>query len=68
VFNAPSLDVYPDRPLTDIENFDSLKRIELMVSLESAFNVRFNASEFAQTNQISTLVDLITTKLRNRQP
>ena len=53
--------------LLDIENFDSLKRIELMVSVESAFRVRLKSSEMSKVEHVSTLIELLRAKLGDQK-
>ena len=43
----------------DIEDWDSLMHVTLMVSVESAFGMRFSSSEVASFKTVGELLDLI---------
>lgn len=47
----------------DVEGWDSLANIRLMVSIEQAFNIRFSAAEIARLDKVGTLALLIQKKL-----
>ena len=48
-----------DTTAADIEDWDSLMHVTLMVSLESSFGIRFSSSEVASFKNIGELLDLI---------
>jgi acyl carrier protein len=50
----------------DIEGWDSLTHVNLMVSAEQAFGIKFKTSEMAQLTNVGELVNVITHKLVNR--
>ncbi len=43
----------------DIEAWDSLMHVTVMVSLESSFSIRFSSSEVASFKNVGGLLDLI---------
>lgn len=47
---------------SDIENWDSLTNINIIISLESAFKVKFALGEIQELKNISGIVDLIIEK------
>ncbi|MGD2114967.1 MAG: phosphopantetheine-binding protein [Acidobacteriota bacterium] len=63
VFNSPGMELHPDQALSTMEDCDSLKRLELIVSVESAFQVRFTTAEAAELDEISGFLDLLRSKL-----
>ena len=66
-------DVFDDEELTisevttapDVEGWDSLTNIRIMVSIESAFGVRFTAAEISNLKDVGTLAELVLRKRAN---
>ena len=46
----------------DIEEWDSLSHIQLMIAIEKAFEIRFNTGEIAHLVNVGEMVDLIVRK------
>jgi acyl carrier protein len=63
VFDDETLTIAPETSARDIEDWDSLSHVRLMVALESAFGVRIKASEAAKLENVGQLADLIERKL-----
>jgi acyl carrier protein len=63
VFDDDTLVLTPETTARDVEGWDSLAHIRLMVAIESAFGVRIKASEAAKLNNVGDLADLIDRKL-----
>jgi acyl carrier protein len=63
VFDDDTLVIMPAMTAKDVEGWDSLSHIRLMVAIESAFGVRIRASEAAKLNNVAELADLIERKL-----
>lgn len=63
VFDDDTLVIMPATTARDVEGWDSLSHIRLMVAIESAFGVRIRASEAAKLNNVAELADLIERKL-----
>lgn len=47
----------------DVEEWDSLSHIQLIVAVEKAFGIRFTSSEILSWNNIGEMVDSIASKL-----
>ena len=47
----------------DVEGWDSMNHINILVAVESSFGVRFDASEINSLSNVGVLVDLLTAKL-----
>ena len=45
VFDDDELEATPDLTASDVEGWDSLKHIRLVLSVEKAFHISFSASE-----------------------
>jgi acyl carrier protein len=63
VFDDDTLVIEPATTAKDVEGWDSLSHIRLMVAIESAFGVRIRASEAAKLNNVGELADLVERKL-----
>ncbi len=49
----------------DVEGWDSLANIRIMVSIEKAFNVRFTAAEISDLKNVGALAELVLKKQAN---
>ena len=49
--------------MEDIENWDSLANVRIIVDTEAAFNVRFETDDLATIDSVDALVSLIEKKL-----
>lgn len=47
----------------DIEEWDSLANIQLIVGVEKQFNIHFTSSEVEELNSVGNLINAIKTKL-----
>jgi acyl carrier protein len=64
VFDEEHLEISRKTCADDIEDWDSLAQINLVVAAEKLFDVKFNLSELAQLNDVGDMMDLIASKLR----
>jgi acyl carrier protein len=64
-FDDESIDVTRDTTADDIDAWDSLSNVELMLALEKRFGVRFYTGEIARMKNVGELVDTIETHLHN---
>lgn len=63
-FDDRGLDVTRDTTADDVEAWDSLSNVELMLALERKFGVRFYTGEIAGMRNVGELVDTIEKHLR----
>ena len=62
VFDDEELEVSPTTTAADIEGWDSLMHVRLVLSVEKAFQMRFSSSEVAVLKRVGDLVGLIVLK------
>jgi acyl carrier protein len=67
VFNDESLVLRPDLTAADVENWDSLSHIDLIVAIERGFRIKFTTREVTLLKNVGELVDLIRQKQVTRQ-
>jgi acyl carrier protein len=59
VFGDDSLHISRATTAADIEGWDSVMHVTLIVRVEKAFGIRFSSSEVAALQNVGELVDLI---------
>lgn len=59
VFDEESLELRPDLTARDVDGWDSLTHIRLMLSVERAFKVKFSTSEIGKLANVGDLVTLL---------
>jgi acyl carrier protein len=62
VFDNPDLLVEDSTTADDVEGWDSLTHIDLIVALERAFRVKFTTGEVGKLSNVGDLVSLIRSK------
>ncbi|MFG0250564.1 MAG: acyl carrier protein [Phycisphaeraceae bacterium JB051] len=62
VFDDDEIELEADTTAEDVDAWDSLMHVTLMLNLEKAFGIRFASSEVAGLKNIGELVALIDTK------
>jgi acyl carrier protein len=62
VFDDESLSVRPETTAADVEGWDSLMHVRLIIAIEKAFRVRFSSSEVASLKDVGGLIGLLQTK------
>ena len=59
MFDDDSINVTPELSAKDVDGWDSLTHIRLMLSVEKAFKVKFTTSEIGNLKNVGDLVALI---------
>ena len=59
VFDDESIVVKPETTADDIEDWDSLEHINLVVAIENCFNIKFNMNEVTTMKNVGEMVDII---------
>ena len=63
VFNAPGLTLHERMTAHEVKGWDSLKHVELMLSVETAFGIRFKTAEMASLENVGALLAKLRQKL-----
>jgi acyl carrier protein len=62
VFDDDSIVVRPELSADDVDGWDSLTHIRLILTVEKAFQVKFSASEIGKLKNVGGLAELIRSK------
>jgi acyl carrier protein len=62
VFNNDALAVTHETTARDVDGWDSLMHVTLILAVEKRFGVRFTSSEVAALNNVGALTELIDSK------
>ncbi|MEA4804370.1 acyl carrier protein [Acetobacterium wieringae] len=65
VFDDENLNISEDTNSEDIEDWDSLEHINLIVAMETVFKLKFNITEVAELKNVGEMIDLIEYKIMN---
>ncbi len=63
IFDDPDVIATPQLTADDVEGWDSLSHIRLVLAIEKAFKVKFVASEVGEVQDVGEMVHLIKSKL-----
>lgn len=64
VFDDDSITVNDNTTAADIEDWDSLEHINLIVAVEKAFGMKFNMGEVNTMNNVGEMVDIILERVK----
>jgi acyl carrier protein len=59
VFDEDSIPVTPELSAKDVDGWDSLTHIRLILTVEKAFKIKFSTSEIGKLENVGDLVTLI---------
>lgn len=63
ILDVDGLDLSETTVADDIEDWDSVNHVKLMIALEAEFKIRFESNEITAPSNVGELVDLIASKL-----
>jgi acyl carrier protein len=66
VFDKKDLVISADTSAKDIKSWDSLTHLELIASVEEAFNIKFSFSEVMQFNTVGDMINAIEKNTSNK--
>jgi len=64
VFDDDTIQISPEMTANDIEGWDSLSHVNLIVAVETKFNIRFNQKELLTFKNIGDLLRCIESKIQ----
>jgi acyl carrier protein len=62
VFDDDSIELAPELSAKDVDGWDSLTHIRLILTIEKAFKIKFSTSEIGKLRNVGDLVTLIGAK------
>ncbi len=63
VFDDEEIEVTDATTAADIDGWDSLEHINLVVAVEKCYDIKFNMGEVAKLKNVGEMVDLIMAKI-----
>jgi acyl carrier protein len=63
VFEDDALEPRPDMTANEVDGWDSLSHLRLVMTVQKAFGVKFSASEIGRMKNVGDLANLIQVKL-----
>ena len=63
VLREENIKLLPETTADDVNGWDSLTNIRLLVTIESTFNIKFNANDVSELKNVGELVESIKNKL-----
>lgn len=63
VLDDDSVELRPETTAEDVDGWDSVVQIQLLVAVESEFGVKFETEEISSMASVGTLVQMIQSKL-----
>jgi acyl carrier protein len=58
-FDDETLEITPETTANDVEDWDSLAHVGLILEVESTFGVKFRISDVAELQNVGQLVELV---------
>jgi len=63
LFNMPELELRDEMTAADVPGWDSFNHINLVISIEEAFNTRFTTDEIASWKNVGEMLKTLSTKI-----
>lgn len=63
MFENPSLEIYDHTTAKDVDEWDSINHIQLVVKIETFFKIKFTAKEIMSWNTVGQMINGIMAKL-----
>lgn len=67
VFNQQNIILSPMTTSNDIEGWDSMSHVTMLLAVEDHFNIEFKSFEIASLPNVGTLVNLVEKKLKEKK-
>jgi acyl carrier protein len=65
VFDEDSINVTPELSAKDVDGWDSLTHIRLILTIEKAFKIKFSTSEIGKLENVGDLAALIQARVQS---
>ena len=59
VFDDEAVEIFDEMVASDLEEWDSVMHISLVMAIEKAFDIELNAADIGRLNNIGAMVDLL---------
>lgn len=59
ILNISDLLITEDTMASDVPGWDSLTHVQIVIAVETAFNIRMTATEVAQLENVGSLIDIV---------
>ena len=66
-FDDDGIVLHEETSSADIDNWDSIEQINLIVAIQNAFSVTFNLDEANSMKNVGNMVDIILKKISDKQ-
>ncbi len=63
LFNRSDMSIKRETTAKDIEGWDSLMHVRIIISIEQNYNISFSASEATSFDNVGDILDLINSKI-----
>jgi acyl carrier protein len=67
LFDDPSITLWPEMTAEDVPEWDSFNHINLIVSIEAEFRIKFQTAELEAIHNVGAMVDRIEKKLADQK-
>jgi acyl carrier protein len=67
VFDDESIELFDEMSAKDIEEWDSLTHVQLIVATEKEFKLKFRTAEVSELKNVGEFIRLIGKKLENKR-
>jgi acyl carrier protein len=67
IFDDPNLNIEDSTNSNNIDDWDSLNHINLVVAIEKEFNIKFSFSELAALKDVGSMIDLMALKINSSE-
>ena len=62
-FDEPTMVITENTSMNDIEEWDSIAQMNLIVALEKEFNMKFKIDEIAKASSVKVMLEIIETRI-----
>jgi acyl carrier protein len=67
VFDQKDLIIFPKTTSNDIEGWDSMSHVTMLMAVEDHFNIEFKSFEIANLENVGALISLVEKKLTEKK-